>query len=36
MAIAEQIFYRWKKKFVGKGVVAVRRLKVFLIKHRKL
>jgi transposase-like protein len=28
MGIAEQTFYRWKKKFAGMGVAEVRRLKV--------
>ena len=27
MGIAEQTFYRWKKKFLGMGVAEVRRLK---------
>ena len=28
MGVAEQTFYRWKKKFLGMGVAEVRRLKV--------
>ena len=28
MGIAEQTFYRWKKRFVGMGVAEVRRLRV--------
>ena len=27
MGVAEQTFYRWKKKFLGMGVAEVRRLK---------
>ena len=36
MGIAEQTFYRWKKKFVGMGVAEVRRLKVLEEENRKL
>ena len=30
MGIAEQTFYRWKKRYVGMGVAEVRGLKVLL------
>ena len=36
MAISEQTFYRWKKKYVGMGVAEVRRLKVLEEENRKL
>ena len=36
MRIAEQAFYRWKKKFLGMGVAEVRRLKVLEEENRKL
>ena len=36
MGVAEQTFYRWKKKFLGMGVAAVRRLKVLEEENRKL
>ena len=36
MGIAEQTFYRWKKKFAGIGVAEVRRLKVLEEENRKL
>ena len=36
MGIAEQTFYRWKKKFAGMGVAEVRRLKVLEEENRKL
>jgi len=36
MGIAEQTFYRWKKKFAGMGVAKVRRLKVLEEENRKL
>ena len=36
MGIAEQIFYRWKKKFLGMGVAEVRRLKVLEEENKKL
>ncbi len=35
MGIAQQTFYRWKKRYVGMGVAEVRRLKV-LEENRKL
>lgn len=36
MGIAEQKFYRWKKKFAGMGVAEVRRLKQLEEENRKL
>ena len=36
MGVAEQTFYRWKKKFLGMGVAEVRRLKVREEENRKL
>ena len=36
MGIAEQTFYRWKKRFLGMGVAEVRRLKVLEEENRKL
>ena len=36
MGIAEQTFYRWKKKFLGMGVSEVRRLRVLEEENRKL
>ena len=36
MGIAEQSFYRWRKKFLGMGVAEVRRLKVLEEENRKL
>ena len=36
MGIAEQTFYRWKKKFIGMGVAEVRRLRVLEEENRKL
>ena len=36
MGIAEQTFYRWKKKYVGMGVAEVRRLRVLEEENRKL
>ncbi len=36
MGIAEQTFYRWKKKFTGMGVAEVRRLRVLEEENRKL
>ena len=36
MGVAEQTFYRWKKKFLGMGVAEVRRLKVLEEENRKL
>ena len=34
--ISEQTFYRWKKKFVGMGVVELRRLRQLEEENRKL
>ena len=36
MGIAEQTFYRWKKKFQGMGVAEVRRLRILEEENRKL
>jgi len=36
MGIAEQTFYRWKKKYTGMGVAEVRRLGVLEEENRKL
>ena len=36
MGIAEQTFYRWKKKFAGIGVAEVRKLRVLEEENRKL
>ncbi len=36
MGIAEQTFYRWKKKFAGMGVAEVRKLKILEEENRKL
>ena len=36
MGIAEQTFYRWKKKFAGMGVAEVRRLRILEEENQKL
>ncbi len=36
MGIAEQTFFRWKKKFAGMGVAEVRRLKQLEDENRTL
>ena len=36
MGIAEQTFYRWKKKFAGMGVAEVRKLKTLEEENKKL
>jgi putative transposase len=36
IGIAEQTFYRWKKKYIGMGVAEVRRLKILEEENRKL
>jgi len=36
MGIAEQTFYRWRKKFAGMGVAEVRKLKILEEENRKL
>ena len=36
MGIAEQTFYRWKKKYPGMGVAEVRRLRVLEEENKKL
>jgi putative transposase len=36
LGISEQTFYRWKKKYLGMGVVELRRLKQLEQENRKL
>jgi putative transposase len=36
MGIAEQTFYRWKKKYGGMGVAEVRKLRILEEENRKL
>ena len=36
MGIAEQTFYRWKKKYAGLGVAEVRKLRILEEENRKL
>ena len=36
MGIAEQTFYRWKKKYLGMGIAELRRLRVLEEENRKL
>jgi putative transposase len=36
MGIAEQTFYRWKKKYAGMGVAEVRKLRILEEENRKL
>jgi putative transposase len=36
MEIAEQTFYRWKKKYAGMGVAEVRKLRILEEENRKL
>ena len=36
MGIAEQTFYRWKKKYLGMGIAEIRRLKILEEENRKL
>ena len=36
IGIAEQTFYRWKKRFAGMGVAEVRRLRILEEENRKL
>ena len=36
MGIAEQTFYRWKKRYRGMGVAEVRKLKILEEENRKL
>jgi len=36
IGIAEQIFYRWKKKYAGIGVAEVRKLRILEEENRKL
>ncbi len=34
--IAEQTFYRWKKRFAGMGIAKVKRLRILEEENRKL
>ena len=36
MGIAEQTFYRWKKKYAGMGIAEVRKLRILEEENRKL
>jgi putative transposase len=36
MAITEQTFYRWKKRYLGMGIAEVRKLKILEEENRKL
>jgi len=36
MGIAEQTFYRWKKKYAGMGVPEVRKLRILEEENKKL
>jgi putative transposase len=36
MGIAEQTFYRWKKKYAGMGVSEVRKLRILEEENKKL
>ena len=36
MGIAEQTFYRWKKKYVGMGVADIRKVRILEEENRKL
>jgi putative transposase len=36
MGIAEQTFYRWRKKYAGMGVAEVRKLRILEEENRKL
>ena len=36
MGIAEQTFYRWKKKYAGMGIPEVRKLRILEEENRKL
>jgi putative transposase len=36
IGIAEQTFYRWKKKYAGMGVAEVRKLRILEEENRKL
>jgi putative transposase len=36
MGIAEQTFYRWKKKYAGMGVAEVSKLRILEEENRKL
>jgi len=36
MGVAEQTFYRWKRKYAGMGVAEVRKLRILEEENRKL
>jgi putative transposase len=36
MGIAEQTFYRWKKRYAGMGIAEVRKLRILEEENRKL
>ena len=36
MGIAEQTFYRWKKKYLGMGISEVKKLRILEEENRKL
>ena len=36
MGIAEQTFYRWKRKYAGMGIAELRRLKMLEEENRRL
>ena len=36
MGIAEQTFYRWKKKYLGMGIAEVKKLRILEEENRKL
>ena len=36
MGIAEQTFYRWRKRYAGMGVAEVRKLRILEEENRKL
>ncbi len=36
IGIAEQTFYRWKRRFAGMGIAEVRRLRILEEENRKL
>ncbi len=36
IGVAEQTFYRWKKRFAGMGIAEVRRLRILEEENRKL
>jgi putative transposase len=36
MGVAEQTFYRWKKRYLGMGIAELRRLRILEEENRKL